>query len=195
MNSIRLLASITPRGCNLIEAGGTGKSSKDELLGALRGVDSQTLDLLFAKYQSSAESLIQLCKTRPSDDMKYNRLTSEVALLAEQENWRIRERKQDKLRSLLNLVILESLDPKCPTCKGTKYYRNKHCNACAVSVGGKAYSTGKYTFSESQRARAMGIHRKNWKPWIDRRIKVVKIVQNAEAEGLNIIFRNMIERA
>lgn len=184
MNPIRLLANITAKGVDLIGSQGGGCYTKDEQIGALRGLDSESIDYLFAKYQSDEAALARLCWSRPSTNKDYSKLTYKMLELA--QGWKIREKRQDKLRSLLNLVIFESLDPHCPTCKGTMYYRTKPCNTCSDNPG-------RYKLKPAQRAKAIGVDRKNWKPWEDRHAELTKAVQMMESRALRIIFKNMTE--
>ena len=183
MNPIKLLASLTARGCNWIETGGTGKYSKDELIGALRGLDSVTIDLLYLTYGKDINALNRLTG-------RENGLYDHIDQLAKRQKWKIRGNREEKLKNLLRLVLIEALEIPCPTCRGTTYKENKPCNDCSVSLGGQSISTGKYRLRGYQKAHVMGIHKENWKLWRDKYKEVIKLIQDLESAGYSKISSN-----
>ena len=101
----------------------------------------------------------------------YKRLIKGLARVAKQNKWKLT--RSDTAKNLLNLCLYEYIHPlKCPTCRGTGFYRYKECTTCN--------GTTSYTLNDSQRAHAIGIHRSNYRrTWAVRHKQVTDYLSEA----------------
>lgn len=120
----------------------------------------------------------------------YIRLTKGVIRVAKQNKWKLTN--CDKVKDLLNLCLYEYIHPiKCPTCRGTGFYRYKECPTCL--------GTTNYTLNDTQRAQAIGVHRSNWRrTWAIRHKQVTDYLTIAlpdhESRALSRIYKLMKSR-
>lgn len=102
----------------------------------------------------------------------YKRLLKGVIRIAKENKWKI-DKNDNKIKELLNLCLYEYIHPvKCPTCRGTGYYRYKECDTCN--------GTTNYVFNNAQRAYFVGVHRSNWpRVWQSRHKQVTDYLSKA----------------
>lgn len=172
-----LLKLLNPRGVQLTDTGGSVPLiTSDDINAACSGADPIGLDVL----------LIKVCNDRQAQRRAFYSLYQEVIQLAVDQRWKIRERGEEKLRSLTQLVIFELTNkPRCPKCNGTKYTRNfKPCKVC----GG----TGFYKIKESQRAKALNVAPSTWaRVWAYRYGEVLSLITTHEVDALKSISEKL----
>jgi len=148
----------------------------DDINAACAGSNQAGLDILLAK----------ICADRSAQNRAFYSLYQNIVQLAVDNRWKIREKGQEKIRGLTQLVLFElTTNPRCPKCNGTKY--NKQLKPCKACNG-----TGFYKIKETQRARALGINASTWKRvWAFRYAEVLSLVATYEAEALRSIGKKL----
>lgn len=172
-----LLRLLNPRTSQLTDSSaGIPLITVDDVNAACAGVDQAGLDLL----------LVRVCNDRQAQRRAFYSLYQEVVQLAVDQRWKIREKGEEKLRSLTQLVIFELTNkPICPKCNGTKFNRNfRPCKSC----GG----TGFYKIKESQRARALNVAPSTWtRVWAYRYAEVLSLITTHEINALKSIGKKL----
>lgn len=148
----------------------------DDINSACAGADQIGLDLLLSK----------VCDDRAAQHRAFYSLYQEVVQLAVDKHWKIREKGQEKIRSLTQLILFElTAAPRCPKCNGTKF--NKRLRPCRSCNG-----TGFYKIRDAQRARALGINSSTWnRVWAYRYAEVLSLILNHETNALKSIGQKL----
>ena len=172
-----ILRLLNPKTVRLDGANrGVPDLTTDDVNAACAGADQIGLDLL----------LTQICDDRTAQHRAFYGLYQEVIQFAVHHRWKIREKGQEKIRSLIQLILFElTVTPRCPSCHGTKYNKRlRPCNACN--------GTGFYKIKNSQRAKALGINASTWKRvWAHRYADVLSLVANHESDALKNIGKKL----
>jgi hypothetical protein len=175
--NIEILNLTNPKSARVDGAGGGIPTlTTEDVNGACAGCDDLGLGVLLAK----------VCQGRQQKSRAFYQLYLEVIDLAIHRHWKIREKGQEKLRSLTQLIIFELIDqPICPKCNGTRYTKTlKPCKACD--------STGLYQIKDSMRAKALGIDQSNWqRVWQYRYSDVLALISAKETQALRNIKKNL----
>ena len=172
-----ILKLMNPKTTRLDGAGGgIPLLTTDDINAACAGADSIGLDMLLAK----------ICADRQAQSRAFYSLYQEIVQLSVERRWKIREKGEEKIRSLTQLIIYELTNaPRCPKCKGTKFNRNlKPCKSCE--------GTGFYRIKDTQRAKAMKISPSTWqRVWSYRYADVLGVVATHEADALRRIGKKL----
>jgi len=156
--------------------GGKPELTREMLLAACAGCDEIGLTTL----------LMRICGDRSRQGPFYYKLYVAAMGLALRNHWKMRDKGQEKIRSLMHLVVYEITSPPvCPKCGGTKYNRlMRPCKSCK--------GTGVYKIRDSHRARALGINQSTWgRVWQDRYNQLYDLVSDKEYAALRIISRKL----
>lgn len=189
LQTLELLTLLNPNSIDptKVQGDGNGKPTftSEDVAGALRDLDDDEVNLLLSKYTGNTETLKSICSNTNTQDKEYYSLYLKVVDLFNFKGYRVKGDKKGKIRCLLNLCIIESMESPCPTCKGTKTYRYKPCKACTNHPG-------QLRLSNSQKAHAIGINRKNWTRWVKPYNEVTRLVQLCE-ETSKIKFKKALQ--
>ena len=154
--SLQILTRLNPKGVNLEGVnGGIPELTTADLSACLAGADNIGLMVILRRVTDDTSGHREA----------YKRLMKGIIRVAKQNRWKL-GKNDNKIKQLLNLCLYEYIYPiKCPTCRGTGYYRYKECPTC--------HGTTNYTLNDSQRAYALGVHRSNWRrTWANRHKQV-----------------------
>ena len=172
-----LLKLMNPKTTRMDGAGGGVPTlTTDDINAACAGADQIGLDMLLAK----------VCTDRQAQKRAFYSLYQDIVQIAVDRHWKIREKGQDKIRSLTQLIIFELTNtPRCSKCNGTKFNRNlKPCKPCD--------GTGFYRIKDAQRARALDINPSTWqRVWAYRYADVLSVIATHEAEALRTIGKKL----
>ncbi len=172
-----LLKLLNPKTSRLDGAGGGRPTlTSDDINAACAGANELGLQMLLAR----------VCDDRQAQNKAFYRLYSDIVDLSIVNKWKIRERGEEKIRGLVQLIIFElTSTPRCPKCKGTKYNRAlKQCKPCE--------GTGFYKIRNSHRAKALKINQSTWnRVWEFRYSEALSLVLNCESEALRKISKNL----
>jgi hypothetical protein len=172
-----ILRLLNPKSVRLDGASrGVPAITIDDINAACAGADQIGLDLLLSR----------VCDDRSAQHRAFYSLHQEVVQLAVDHHWKIREKGQEKLRSLTQLILFELTNPvRCPKCKGTRY--NKQLRPCKT-----CYGTGFYKIKNAQRARALGVNASTWgRIWGARYADVLSLLLNHESDALKNISKKL----
>jgi len=152
--------------------GGVPTITAEDINAACAGADKIGLDLLLAK----------VCGDRSAQTRAFYSLYQEVIKLSIDNKWKIREKGEEKIRGLTQLILFELTTAlRCPNCNGTKY--NKKLKLCKACNG-----TGLYKIKETQRAKALNIAPSTWqRVWCFRYAEVMALVTTYEVNALRSI--------
>lgn len=156
--------------------GGKPTLTSDDINAACAGADDMGLQMLLAR----------VCGDRQAQNKAFYRLYSNVIDLSIANKWKIRQKGEEKIRGLVQLIIFElTNNPRCPKCKGVKYNRAlKPCKPCE--------GTGFYRIRDSHRAKALKINQSTWaRVWSFRYAEILSMVMNCESEALRSISKKL----
>lgn len=179
--SIEQLVRINAKGINLEGvSGGRSDFTTADISACLAGADNIGVMVLMRRVADDTSAHKQA----------YRRLVRGVIRVAKQNRWNLTN--CDKVKALLNLCLYEYIYPiKCPTCRGTGYYRYKECGTC--------HGTTNYALNDTQKAYAIGVHKSTWKrTWSARHRQVSDYLSEAlpdhESRAVNRFYKLMKSR-
>ena len=176
--SIEILTRLNPRISQIDNIGisTAGGLTSADVAAACAGINEKGELMLLAK----------ICGVRGVQEPLFYRMYNDAVKLAVEGNWRAGKRGLDRIRSVLQLAIHESITQMiCPTCRGTKMNpRNpaNHCSACEGKGEWRLKDVDKYTILDiSQQA-----WNKTWKwRFNDMLIMLEKYEYSAKRKVLN----------
>ncbi len=172
-----ILQLLSPKSVRLDGANrGIPELTTDDINAACAGANQIGLDLLLTK----------VCNDRLAQHRAFYSLYQEVIQLAVDHHWKIREKGQEKIRSLVQLAIFELTTVlRCPKCNGTRYNnRLRPCKPCS--------GTGFYKIKNAQRARVLGVNASTWnRVWAYRYAEILLLIENYEADALKLIGKKL----
>lgn len=154
----KLLTMLNPKTVNLLSNGGQPTFTVSDFNFVCSGADSIGLEVLRRKWAGF--------KTKED----FSDFLEEIFKLS--EKWDIRERREEKLRGLFDLVLFEETSlPTCSYCRGrgerTVQGKLNECQPCR--------GTGFYRLKDSEKAKYIGIKKQSWRTW-ESRYKDIKIL-------------------
>jgi hypothetical protein len=132
--------------------------------------------------------LAKICGDRHTQEPLFYQMYREVIDLALKQGWKAKKRGEDKIRSVLQLAIYESVTQfVCPTCRGTKWSRKDPTKACAPCRG-----TGKWRITDKDKASVTGISKQAWsQTWQHRYNDILILLENYEHKAKVSILKHL----
>ncbi|MEN8171406.1 MAG: hypothetical protein ABFS03_00850 [Chloroflexota bacterium] len=152
--SIEILTRINPKVSNMESIGisTAGGLTSADVSAACAGINKKGELMLLAK----------ICGVRGVQEPLFYRMYNDACKLAVKGNWRAGKRGLDRIRSVLQLAIYESITQMiCPTCRGTKFNPRNPTKTCSGCDG-----KGIWRMTDADKYRTVGISQQSWnKTW------------------------------
>jgi len=169
---VGILTRLNPKGSDIGRVGYStaGGLTSADISAACAGANAVGETILLAK----------ICGDRCVQDPLFYKMYTEVIDLATKQGWKAKKRGEDKIRSVLQLAIYESVTQYvCPVCRGTKWSRKDPTKPCTPCRG-----TGKWRISDTDKAAVTGISKTAWsKLWRYRYEDIVLMLENYEHQA------------
>ncbi len=169
-----ILARLNPRSVAMIRIPGTSRLSVSDIAAACAGANQTGLNILLSKVVND----------RTAHDKLFYEIYGQVTDIAVKEKWKFR-RGCERIRSLVNLALYEYVgEPRCPSCKWTRYTDQTKCCTC----GGSGYMK----LNDKQRASALGINPSVWlRTWKERYARVFQVLNCHESDAVSSLYERL----
>ncbi len=178
--SIEILTRLNPRISQIDNIGisTAGGITSSDIAAACAGIDKTGELIILAK----------ICGYRDVHEPLFYRMYREAIDLAIKGNWKVGERGEDRIRSVLQLAIYESVTQLvCPSCKGTKQNPANPTKSCIPCNG-----IGKWRMTDEQKAAVVGISKQAWsKTWQYRYDDMLLLLDVYEYKAKRKILRRL----